>query len=281
MTRRSEDLAVLGLSLADDTVAKIRKAYLRLSKVHHPDKEGGSKEAFQNLSAAYYRLKSCSEEPRVAAAEQGGGNSSEDDASEEDQSWQTYEDFYADYDNYFHGYGYGDDSFYSWEEEREQRRRAWSEYHKQQKRRGKDYRDGKVTEQSVICMFCGERPAITEAKATQNGLSWDEYSESTEVEGYPAYFTCWICKDKHISVLTEKMACTKFIRNQVSCLNVTAESRYGEYNPIFWELRRAGRSFRHQPVTNMYDGPTNVSKYYWYPDLERIALARGWMPGVK
>lgn len=57
---RGEDLHTLGLSSEDDEAQdsqrKIRKAFLRLSRKHHPDK-GGTNEGFQKLSEAYYRLR--------------------------------------------------------------------------------------------------------------------------------------------------------------------------------------------------------------------------------
>ena len=198
---------------------------------------------------------------------------------DDDQSYYSYEDYYS----YFNTYGYYNEDdfdvyatrFASWEEEREARRRAWSEFHKRQVKRGNDFRDGKATKESDICMFCGKNTAITKSKAEENGLDWEEYIESTKVEGFPGYFTCWACKSNHVSVLTEKKACSMFAKK----LNIQISSDTGgTYNPIFKELRQNGRSFHHQPVTNLFEGETRNSEYYWYPDLEREALARGWKP---
>ena len=79
----------------------------------------------------------------------------------------------------------------------EQKRRACSEHHRQQLRLGIDYRDGIALPGAVLCMFCGEKPAIIERVALENGIDWDEYIESMNVEGYPAYNTCWTCKSNH------------------------------------------------------------------------------------
>lgn len=297
----TEDLAVLGLSSkdgdAEDGRRRIRMAFLRLSRTQHPDK-GGTKEEFQNLSAAYHRLIHKDEGEMKKSAdssseEESKMNGEEDDNVEEPTDHEQDEDFdeysYDDYFSYFNTYYREDefdgdddayeDDFVSWEEEREQRRRAWSEHHRQQLRRGIDYRDEKASARSVMCMFCGEHPAITEGKARINGINWDEYIHSTNVEGYPSYMTCWLCKTNHISVLTAKMACKKFAGK----LNIQVASRRtgNKYNPIFWELKCDGRSFHHQPQTHLTDVPTHNSEYYWYPDLERQALARGWKPRGK
>ena len=227
-------------------------------------------------------------EERYVEVDLGRDNESDDDESDvestnndDDQSYYSYEDYYS----YFNTYGYYneeddfdayEDNFSSWEKEREARRRAHSEFHKQQVRLGNDFRDGKASTQSDTCMFCGKNTAITESSAEENGINWEEYIESTQVETFPGYITCWACKSNHISVLTEKKACSMFAKK----LNIQVQSNYGQgtYNPIFWLLRRNGRSFHHQPVTNMYDGAPRNSVFYWYPDLEREALARGWKP---
>ena len=63
--------------------------------------------------------------------------------------------------------------------------KAWSEYHQQQKKQGRDYRDAKisVTSPTAICMFCGERPAIAKKEAVRSGLDWNEYIASSKVDG--------------------------------------------------------------------------------------------------
>ena len=52
----------------------------------------------------------------------------------------------------------------------------------------------------------------------------------------------------------------------------------GGDHPVFRKLKDDKRTFHHQPETNMVNGPTKNSEYYWYPDLEREALAYGWTP---
>lgn len=285
----SEDLAVLGLSSSDydaeDSEGRIRRAYLRLSRTRHPDK-GGSNEAFQNLSNAYHRLQTSNyavENEAASEAEEEEQRARQDwqDDEEEFNYWQdAYYDFfhayeeenYEDYDEY-------ESVFVSWEESQRQRRKAWSDHHKQQLKRGIDYRDKKSSRQSVNCMFCGVNRAIDKRSAKKNGLNWEEYVQSTNVEGYPGYNTCWACKSNHVSVLTQKQACKKFAKK----LDMEVQSRRSGkwYNPLFWALKLKKRLFHHTPQTNMYEGPTPAYEYYWYPDLEREALARGWKPRGK
>eukprot|EP00804_Cyclotella_cryptica_P024585 CCRYP_020210-RA/>CCRYP_020210-RA protein AED:0.19 eAED:0.19 QI:0/-1/0/1/-1/1/1/0/329 len=276
---RAEDLSTLGLSRNDgeasDSRRRIRKAYLQLSRSCHPDK-GGSKESFQDINAAYERLTRNEGQPEPTP------DNKEDfsrEGSEPERGYNWYDDYYA----FFRDYGfYNDkkeyeDNFAMWEQAREQRRKAYSEFHRQQVKLGRDYdTNGSKKSQAALCMFCGVNIAITEKKAKQNGVDWDEYLASTNVDGYPGYNTCWACKDSHKSVLTKKMACKKFAK----VLDYTiSSSRTGrEYHPVFWFLKLAKRTFHHQPKTNMTDGPTVNSEYYWYPDLEREALARGWQP---
>ncbi len=50
---------------------------------------------------------------------------------------------------------------------------------------------------------------------------------------------------------------------------------------IFMELRSAEYTFIAQPRTDLYQGETRVSEYFWYPDLEAAALSSGWKPRGK
>ena len=108
--------------------------------------------------------------------------------------------------------------------------------------------------------------------AVKNGLNWDEYS------AHPCHYkTCWGCKDSHKSVMTERMACKAFDKK----LDITETShRTGNvYRPIFWFLKLDNKSFHHQPVVIGHEkGNIRNSQYFWYPDLEEEALARGWEP---
>jgi len=121
-------------------------------------------------------------------------------------------------------------------------------------------------------MFCGKNKPITKEEAAKNGLNWDEYSRIAD--GYPRYTTCWICKNQHKSVLTQAQACRKFAKK----LDYTVKSkRSGNmYRPVFWFLKVANRTFHQQPFVPTVQ--TRNSEYYWYPDLESEALARGWKP---
>ena len=135
-----------------------------------------------------------------------------------------------------------------------------TEYHQQ------DYRDAKVRVNAftVMCMFCGVNPAIIREEAIRNGLDWDEYVNSIRVDGYRRHNSCWNCKNTHKSMCTENMARKKFAKKLDDA--------------VFVSLRMDGRTFHHQPVTNMTNESTRNSEYFWYPDLEREALARGWNP---
>ena len=55
--RKKRDYVVLGIS-EKATDSEVKTAYKKLSLVRHPDKPTGSKEAFQELQAAYERIKS-------------------------------------------------------------------------------------------------------------------------------------------------------------------------------------------------------------------------------
>jgi hypothetical protein len=56
-TQLQSDYEVLGIS-EKATDSEVKTAYKKLSLVRHPDKPTGSKEAFQELQAAYERIKS-------------------------------------------------------------------------------------------------------------------------------------------------------------------------------------------------------------------------------
>lgn len=297
MTRRVEDLQMLGLSSEDvkaqDSQRSIRKAFLRLSKTHHPDK-GGTNEGFQKLTEAYYRLRE--EEAQGGQSDEQEQNASAQRAEERSDhdsgtSWQEYDYYnfwqheffhffrqnsYHDYghsdeDNSYQEYGYSDeeDGFRSWEQEAYDRKKSWSEIHKQQLKVGVDFRDANAINEADACVFCGQNKPIEKRKAKNHGVKWIEYTESTKPrpgkeEGYN---TCWICKTNHISVMTEKMGKTKFAKKL-------------EDSSIFQQLRRVRCTFTAQPKTAFCKGP-RTSEYFWYPDLETAALAAGWKPRGK
>ena len=287
----AEDLAVLGLTPGDeDDPKKIRKAYLRRSLACHPDK-GGSTEEFQGLSNAYGRLVHPVEDGEEEA-------SSAASAAKASDHREQHEDFYTSNDNYWYGYyseffhDYDEEQFddfdcyegefEAWETSREERRKAWSRHHQFELRRGRDFRDKKAEVGEPKCMFCGKNSPITKDEAISEGINWEEYNTATREDvhkDYASYNTCWCCKTNHVSVLTESQACKKFAKK----LNYQIKSKRtgNPYRPVFWKLKTMGRSFHHQPVTEMCDGPTRNSEYYWYPDLEREALARGWKPRGK
>ncbi len=75
------------------------------------------------------------------------------------------------------------------------------------------------------------------------------------------------------------MALKKFAKKLDFKLRSTRTGR--EYYPVFFFLKLDEKSFHHQPVTNLIDGPTRNTEYFWYPDLEDRALAEGWIPRGK
>lgn len=275
---RSEDLNTLGLSAEEAHDQKrIRKAFLRLSRVRHPDK-GGTKEGFQKLSEAYYRLRD--EDVQARSDDQDKYASSQDEGrSDEGPSWYDYEyqhfwynEFFSFFRQYSYDsneeYGYSDEEeqFYDWEQEAYERKKTWSKIHKQQLKAGIDFRDAKAKEASEACVFCGVNEPINKANALGNGIAWKQYLQSTKPrpgkeEGYN---TCWVCKTNHKSVITEKMAKNKFAKKLRN-------------SSIFQELRRARYTFTAQPQTSLCP-ETLTSEYFWYPDLEPAALAAGWKP---
>ena len=69
-------------------MAEIRTAYLRASRVHHPDRAGNSDEAtrnFQEISAAFDVLKE--REGQAQAAPEGGQEEPEEEEEEEDEDF--------------------------------------------------------------------------------------------------------------------------------------------------------------------------------------------------
>lgn len=281
---RGEDLQTLGLS--DDEARnprRIRLAFLRLSKVTHPDK-GGTNEGFQKLSEAYYRLR---------AENNQGGDRDEHPAGDASGEGQNYDDGFEgqrdddfDYYNfwqneffsffrqsYYHAYTQSDDEeedFHDWEQEAYERKKQWSQIHRQQLKTGVDFRDVKAKGKADACIFCGKNKPIKKKKAESNGVDWDSYVQSvTPRPGKDfGYNTCWVCKSNHESVLTEAMAKNKFAKKLKN-------------SSIFMELRSAEYTFTAQPRTDLYQGETRVSEYFWYPDLEAAALASGWKPRGK
>jgi hypothetical protein len=277
---RAEDLHTLGLSSEDDEATdhqrRIRLAYLRLSRERHPDK-GGTNEGFQKLSEAYYRLRDDTAQGRSEDQDRNASEHAEE-RSDEGPSWQDY-----DYENFWHDeffrffrqrfnheYGYSDeedDDFHTWEQDAYERKKEWSKIHKQQLKEGVDFRDVKAQKETDCCVFCGENKPIEKQKAENNGIEWEGYVESKKPragKGKFGYNTCWLCKTKHISVLTEALAKTKFAKKLKD-------------SSIFQELKRAKYTFTAQPKTEFCPEP-RISEYFWYPDLEAAALAAGWKP---
>ena len=175
---------------------------------------------------------------------------------------------HCDRDKKFDDYTY----FTRWETATRQQR-ARERY--QNVKRGYDYRDKRAvtaangkSSRAKCCTFCGKNRPITKRDAEKHGLAWNEYNRNKNKYGYPTYRTCWACKNSHNSVLTEKQAIAKFVTDKVHVLEGTN---------VFLNLRQMERSFHHQPVTD-YAEITLNSEYFWYPDVEKEALARGWRP---
>ena len=158
MMTRGEDLHMLGLSSEDyeaqDSQRRIRKAFLHLSRTHHPDK-GGTNEGFQKLSQAYYRLRDGEAQgARDDHQEEHEDSESAEERGDQGSSWQDhdYYNFWQDeFFNFFRqnsnqDYGYSDeeDDFYDWEQHAYERKKAMSDMHKQQLKAGIDFRDTKA-----------------------------------------------------------------------------------------------------------------------------------------
>lgn len=271
---KAEDLAELGLADNEDVDERtIRKAYLRLSRSRHPDK-GGTKESFQLLVNAYERLRSDTYAANVEEKEEDQGGGCGGGGGEYDEGF--WYDAHHDFFQRAWEYGWADDA-----PEFENYHENWHESAKERARRrrediraGYDWRDRKAKASDEKCMFCGVNAPITKRKAKAEGLNWEEYSAHPD-----GLKTCWVCKDKHISVMTENMAIKKF--GKKLDYMVTSSRTGTEYRPVFWFLKCKGRSFHHQPKTNYCEVPTRNSEYYWYPDLETEALSLGWKPRGK
>jgi hypothetical protein len=92
-------------------------------------------------------------------------------------------------------------------------------------------------------------------KQYESGINWNEYIASTNVDGYPSCNTCWDCKNKHKSAITQQMARKqKFVKVQLD-------------STVFLSLKQEKRTLHYQPVTKITDVETRVSEYFWYPDL--------------
>ncbi len=301
MLNKEQALSILELqplvSLHDEeSKTMVRRAYFRLAKCNHPDK-GGSTEAFQKLHEAYeFLMNNCS---NFISDENSGdrankkdehrkkADSDEESDEEEDATYYYDEDGYEykcesddeycsfyDYANIFGSYfrcemddEFSYEHFESWEDQYKAQK-AW-----RKEQRKHDYRDKQTTDLTKdLCIFCGHREAIQQRSAKSNGLNWEEYNR--KVPGFPQYRTCWTCKTNHVSVLTLNQALSKFAKK----LDFQKNSlRTGNtYYPVFWHLKRQGRTFHHKPKA---DGRNN--EYYWYPDLESEALKYGWKPRGK
>jgi curved DNA-binding protein CbpA len=280
--RQSEAITVMELT-GNESEKEITKKYRKLALSRHPDKPGGTKEAFQILVSAYELLIKASGTKEASTRNPNKRKKRADPDSDDE-----YEDSFSGSWGYdFHHDFFSAGGFYSshtpdnendWEEffqqQRETARRRYERQRREHIRQGYDYRDrrGNKDGEDCLCQFCGVNAAIDEESAKSSGIEWEEYQSHPE-----GYRTCWICKNKHISVMTESMAIKKFAK----VLEPKRQGSYGDYRFIFWILRKEHRVFHHQPKSVFCDGPTRNSLYYWYPDLEDAALAAGWKPRGK
>jgi curved DNA-binding protein CbpA len=282
---RAEDLMVLELS-EGVTPQEIRQKYKHLARRDHPDK-GGSKEAFQRLSGAYERLSRPVDESSESEAYEDQSPASNSYSANDQDDFRSnfwYSHFYHFFQRRWNsGYehdgdqssGYGDaddddndDHFDHWQEAT---RKAYARERQENLKRGYDYRDHDVSECGKVCMFCGLHAPISEESAKASGLNWEEYTAHPD-----GYKTCWDCKNNHISVMSQSMALKKFAKKLDFKLESARTGR--EYYPVFFFLKLDQKSFHHQPVTRLTDGPTRNTEYFWYPDLVDRALAEGWTP---
>ena len=308
MPHRAEDLATLGLSgTAAPTESEIKKAYFKAVLIHHPDK-GGRKEDFQRLVNAFERLSGTASMPspssgapqraqRQGQPPQAGPSSGfrgaappphgcgHDSDSDNDSQWyncrsrcfhsdsdtdsEWYDDHFGFFRNFFtgpfwRGAASGSDAgfahFSAWAQDKAKRRAA-------NVKAGYDHRDVKLAggrpprtgrPPRAVCTTCRTNAAISKQDARASGVDWGLCS------GHPRYKTCWACKNRHASVLTQAMAVKKY-----PVLRAAQD--------VFQKLRQQRKYFPHRPVAEGV-AYTRESWYYWAPDLEEEARARGWRP---
>jgi len=169
----------------------------------HPDKSGGSTEAFQKLSAAYEHLEkddysekrptqpSAPARKRKAAAawpepespdEEKEKSSSSDDYSHEDENYRSYYDFFGTWGG-FHREDFDEEdeaTFRFWRRSEKQRRRDAAKKRREDIKKGYDYRDHRARGDGKSCIFCGVNEGITKEDALSSGLNWVEYNRHPE-----------------------------------------------------------------------------------------------------
>jgi len=140
----------------------------------------------------------------------------EDTDEERTDDWDDFCDFHH---NFFSSGGHAshfDDRTTAeedWEEMFQQQRETACRRHDRQRqenlRQNCDYRDrrGNRSGEDVVCSCCGSNAAIAEKAAIASGVDWEEHASHPD-----GHITCWICKDKHISVMTESVAISKFAK---------------------------------------------------------------------
>jgi curved DNA-binding protein CbpA len=294
--KRSDALDLFDLT-DSATEKELDRKYRQLALQYHPDKPRGTKEQFQQLSGAYELLKehfeASSESDRTGpsatdttgtARKQGSASPAPRSSSREDndESGEEEEDWRYSFHYEFFSFHFafnsefersGDDSEEWAKQFRQHRETVRNEYERRRTenlRQNYDYRDRRSSSGASKCYFCKVNDPITKSDAINNGINWEEYS----IQGYR---TCWNCKNKHISVMTENTAIKKFAKK----LAPEISGPYGKYRFVFWDLRKINRFFHHQPRAKSSPCPTRNSKYYCVPDLEDAALARGWKPREK
>lgn len=287
----TQDLKTVGLSSsATPSPGAIKKAYYKAAMKMHPDKPGGSTEAFQDLQNAFERLRkgessysnarSAAAAPAASAqtarkreeaeAQERGGGTQWNDEYYNDSSWRENDSEY---------FGRSTEQESHEEYMRRCRKKAAKQRAKNVKS-GYDFRDEKPSSDGdesasgglrKSCHFCKTNATITPERALNSGLKWEEYVSHPKVKS-GEYGTCWACKNSHDTVMTENMAASKFAKT----LDPKIDGQYGPYRKWAYILRQQKRSFSHKPREN-----ARKSVYYWVPDLEELAKARGWKPRKK
>jgi len=311
-TTRTDGLAELGLDAGAAIDEKaIRRAFLKQSLPKHPDKEGGSTEAFQALSNAYHRLTHNHRYPTPPSEREGhrsrkqasapkstprddkrkspssgkSGHSKSsrtstpyDEGDDDESDDSDYGHWGAEYSSLFHrtwqaAKNRDDESEY--EEDfcswEAETRRERARQRRDNVRRGYDYRDKAAAKN-------GNRHSSNCMFCGKN-----RPISRTDALGHGLNWNEYNLVSKTITqyypLYSTCWACKNSHKSVLTRKQATRKFTANKHTVLrsseFAELKRMGRSFHHQPVTG-YCEFTRNNEYFWYPDLEKAALKLGW-----
>lgn len=271
-SRFEEDLATLKLKKGAK-LGEIRRAFFKLAKVTHPDKPGGSNEAFRRVQEAYERLLS---NPPDSTRRETSGEAASGSASQRDYDHKWY---YEWFENFWRHQEKNYDDQKNWEA-KFARDSAAREKRRRERRASlikanvdpllRDVRASSNEDRCQTILDYGrrcEKAPIDKKIALQHGVNWKEYAAHPQGRK-----TCWRCKTvktSHRSVLTEAMARQRPWKDvSGNKLGKVLDTARGA--TIFKTLRREKKSFHHRPVTD-HAKRTRNSEYFWAADLQEFA----------